>query len=126
MNTFLYIYITLSFIVWIIAPIRQMRQKYFAFFLILISGDIITIILRYAIHSRTNVFYIISDLLCLVSIQERKNSNLFKIIISILALSTFVVEFFNFGYKGEFVLITIGSFLLFYKFAQQSLIKYTE
>jgi hypothetical protein len=117
---------SLSFSVWIIAPIRQIGQKYFIFFLILISGDIITIICRYAFHSRTNVFYIIANLLCLISIQQRKNSNLFKILIFVLAIATFVVEYFNFGYKDEFLLIGFSNFLLFYKFSQQSIIKYTE
>lgn len=126
MNIFLLICLFLSFTVWIIAPIRQIGQKYFMFFLILISGDVITIICRYTFHSRTNVFYIISDLLCLISIQGRKSSKLLIMLISVLSITTFIVEFWGLGYKGEFLLITFCNFLLFYKFFQQSIIKYTE
>ena len=75
---------------------------------------------------RTNVFYIISDLLCLISIQGRKSSKLLIMLISVLSITTFIVEFWGLGYKGEFLLITFCNFLLFYKFFQQSIIKYTE
>lgn len=124
MGTLLIIYITLSFGVWIIVPVRQIGQKYFMFFLILIVGDIITLISRYAYHSKSNVFYIISDLLCLIAIQGRKASNLFKALILILSVATFIVEYYGFGYKQEFILIITCNFLLFFKFLQQSIIKY--
>ena len=126
MSTYLILYMVFSFLVWIIAPIRQIGQKYFAFFLILISGDIITIFCRLAFHSRTNVFYIIANLLCLISIQERKRSYFFISLITALSILTFIVEYFGFGYKQEFLLIGFGDFLLLYKFFQQSMIKFKE
>ena len=126
MSTYLILYMSVSFSVWIIAPIRQIGQKYFTFFLILISGDIIAILCRFAFHTRTNVLYIIANLLCLISIQERKRSYFFISLIIILSILTFIVEYFGFGYKQEFILISFTDFLLFYKFFQQSLLKYTE
>ncbi|MGA7723007.1 MAG: hypothetical protein WCA84_17710 [Ignavibacteriaceae bacterium] len=124
MGTFLVIWLILSFTVWTVAPIRQIGQKYFMYFLILIAGDIITLFFRYALHSRTNVFYIFSGLLCLVAIQQKKNSNLFRSLILIISAATFIVEYFAFGYKGEFILISLCDFLLFYKFFQQSYVMY--
>jgi hypothetical protein len=113
-----------SFVVWIIVPIRQIKQKYFMFFLFLILGDIITLTFRYIFNSNTNVFFIVADLLCLISIQERKTSNIFKILILAISTATFIVEFYKYGYKWEFVLISFCNFLLFIKFLQQFIIKY--
>lgn len=126
MNSYLLIYIFLSLAVWAIVPIRQIRQKYFMFFLILISGDLITLVCRYAFHSRTNVFFIIANLLCLISIQQKKNSTLFRIMILVLTIATIIVEYFNFGYKDEFILICFTDFLLFYKFSHFSMLKFAE
>jgi hypothetical protein len=124
MKTLVAVYMFLSFVVWIIAPIRQIKQKYFMFFLFLILGDIVTLSCRYIFYSNTNVFFIVADLLCLISIQERKSSNLFKILILAISAATFIVEFYKYGYKWEFVLISFSNFLLFIKFIQQFIIKY--
>jgi hypothetical protein len=116
MNKFFSISFFLSFLIWSIAPIRQIKGTYFLFFLALISGDIATIIARMAFHSNTNIFYVVFGLLCLISLQEKNISRWSKFLILVLCVISLSLEFHGLPYKQEFALISFLNFLLFLKF----------
>jgi hypothetical protein len=124
MNFILIGIISLIFFIWLIVPIRQKNEKYFLFFLALISGDIATAIARLIFHSHTNIFYTISMLMCIIFVQKRNISKKFKILILILCIVSLSIELYGINYKEEFILQCFFNFLLFFNFIQNFIIKF--
>jgi hypothetical protein len=121
MNTIFIVFYITSLIVWIIVPIRQIKGTFFLFFLALIGGDIVTIIARFVFHSKTNIFYVISGLLCLISIQDKNISKLSKILLLSLCLISLALELYDIEFKQEFFkqqfsIMNFVDFLIFLKF----------
>ena len=121
MNTIFIVFYITSLIVWIIVPIRQIKGTFFLFFLALIGGDIVTIIARFVFHSKTNIFYVISGLLCLISIQDKNISKLSKILLLSLCLISLALELYDIEFKQEFFkqqfsIMNLVDFLIFLKF----------
>lgn len=125
MSVFFSIYLILGYTIWIIVPVRQFGQKYFLFFLILIVGDIITLISRLAFHSRSNIFYLIFGILCFLSVRGRKISGAIKIIAILLSAATFLIEYNGLGYKYEFIIISLCNLLLFFSFLKHFIINFS-
>jgi len=125
MNAYLVIYFIIGYAIWIIVPIRQFGQKYFLFFLTLLTGDILTLITREAFHSRSNIFYLIFGILCFISVQEKRNSRIIKIIVMLLSAASIIIEYKSLGYKYEFILISICNLLLFFKFLKHFIINFS-
>jgi hypothetical protein len=131
MNIYFFLYDFLSLLIWGIVPIRQKGGKYFLFFLILISGDIIaniTFFSPYPIKSyfATNFFYISSAMLRLISVQEKKISSLSAIIILILCIVTITSEVHGLTYKHELAILSLFHFLFLLKFLQNFIIKFVK
>ena len=121
MNTIFIVFYITSLIVWIIVPIRHIKGTFFLFFLALIGGDIVTIIARFVFHSKTNIFYVISGLLCLISIQDKNISKLSKILLLSLCLISLALELYDIEFKQEFFkqqfsIMNLVDFLIFLKF----------
>jgi len=97
------------------------QRDIFLFFLALIGGDIVTIIARFVFHSKTNIFYVISGLLCLISIQDKNISKLSKILLLSLCLISLALELYDIEFKQEFFkqqfsIMNFVDFLIFLKF----------
>jgi hypothetical protein len=104
-------------------PVRQLRQKYFSYFFILIAGGLLTDISRQYFHDYTNSIYVISALLRVVFLQDKNFLKTKKIFILILIIIVCDIEFIGLYYKQEFFLICIFHFLLFFKFIQTFIIQ---
>jgi hypothetical protein len=128
MNIFFVLYCFVDLLIWGIVPARQRRGKYFLFFLILISGEIIAtvphFIFTYSIfYYRANFIYIGSAVLRLISIQEKKIRKFFAL--SILAIIIIIVslEIHGLTYKQEFAVLSILHFLLLFYFLKDFIVK---
>jgi hypothetical protein len=129
MSIFLILYMLSNLLIWGIVAFRQKGGKYFLFFLILISGDLITMVTRYFLYSftllfATNYFYVISALLRFVSVQEKKITKFTLITILIISILTVALEAHGLTYKQEFVLLCFFHFLLLFKFLQNFIVKF--
>ena len=129
MITFYYILYILGMVIWVIVPIRQVKETFFLFFLALAAGDIAAIIAlmiaRFAFHSHsnTNIFYVVFGLLCLISIQDKKISKLSKIFLVLLCIIFLTLELYGMQYKQEIILISFIQFLLLLKFLKYFIFK---
>ena len=70
MNIYKYILI-LDVFLWIIVPIRQIKKKYFFYFLFVVSADFFSLDLRLMFHSESNFLYIPFSFLSFVAILNR-------------------------------------------------------
>ena len=113
----------LSTVLWLIVLIRQFRQKYFYYFLFLIAGGLLTVIIRTYSISNTNSIYVFAAFLRVVVIQDRNISKTTKTLLIISFLFICYLEFTGLYYKQEFLLICILHFLIFFKFIQTFILR---
>ena len=131
MRILLITYYFLSLIIWGIVPIRQKDGRYFLFFLILIVGDLVTIGIRLLDQSSNffltaNFIYVISAMLRLIVVQEKKIHISTAIFIIFISLASIIFEINGLSYKNEVALLSIFHFLFLFKFLQNFIITLTE
>ena len=106
---FLIIYFTT--IVWAVIPFRQYRKKYFYYFYFNNIGDYLTLYARFLFHSQSNFFYVPTNLLMLISIQEASSIKKYKAmyLTGLLVLS---ILYFYLNTDENFILDALIYFLI--------------
>jgi hypothetical protein len=84
--------------------------------LFLISGDLVTMAARLIFHSRTNIFYVLSGMLCVIAVQWKGSTKLYKFLLSGLLITSLLLEFCGLNYKQEYFLLNLSDFLLLFIF----------
>ena len=125
MNIFYYVTI-FSIFLWLLVPLRQVRRKYFYFFLFVSLTDLFTLALRILFRSPSNFFILPFFFLALISIQDidfiKKNLLLFILLfIFILFYDIFIT--IN---KYQILLLVCLQLLIILKIAKDFFVKFMQ
>lgn len=108
-----------SVIIWLLPPIRQYGTKYFYYFLIIATGDILaSLYVRLVDHDNNLIVYLYLAIGCLVSIIDRKYIKGIYLLIWASAVIPLALLFWNSGNYIRFVIIIVlhlGIMLVFLK-----------
>ncbi|MDR3627517.1 MAG: hypothetical protein P4L45_11820 [Ignavibacteriaceae bacterium] len=78
---------------------------------------------RLIFHSRTNIFYVIFGVLCVIAVQWKGAAKLYKFLLAGLLITSLVLEFYGLNYKQEYFLINLPDFLLLFIFLKNFILK---
>ena len=105
----IFYYLTIfSTLLWIIVPIRQIKKKYFLYFLFVEAADLFTLILRLVFHSKSNFFYIPLSYLSFVAVLNTDFAKKYWLL-----FSSFFVLFFVAN-----IYVSLNQFLIILSFIQ--------
>ena len=95
-------------LLWIIVPIRQIKKKYFYYFLFVEAADFLTLLLRLIFHSRSNSFYIPLSYLSFVAVLNIDFVKKFWVLLTSFFVLFFVVNIY----------VTLNQFFIILSFIQ--------
>lgn len=109
-----------SMIAWMLPPLRQFREKYFYYFLILAINDLLVVFLflGVSIVLPNGVFYTLASSLLYLALFNREELRKKKIIISLFLLFNALVVFLP-GAKEKYLILCIIHTLIMYEFLKK-------
>ena len=118
----IYYIIFTSIIIWLIIPFRQLGNKYFYYFLFLAIMDPISIFFRWILNSPTNYFYIPLSFLALISLLGTNTLKKYRILIIILILIVFIMNFSYIISIRFFLFMSITHLLILFYFLKDFIV----
>ena len=108
----------ISRIVWFIPPIRQYKNEYFMFFLLLTIGDLITTFLRLVVHISSNAPYVIVAFLLVMSLQKKEDLKRFYLLELLITAITLIIVLIENDRMLEIYIIGFLQFIILYYILQ--------
>lgn len=100
-----------SIIIWLFPPIKQYRQNYFRFFLLLALTDPLTIVLGRSFNIVFSQLYVVFTIMFFLSLLDFQKLNPFKLILIAIVFATGFFSIFNY-WDYSYLFITIMLFLI--------------
>lgn len=116
-----------SIVVWLFPPIRQYRNKYFFFFLVLALADPLSILLRVTSTYYTDYsYFILVNYLLFLSIIERNTLNKYKTLWIVFSFIFISIFFFTFQSKLLLILLLFTNATIIFTFLKSYIIEFVN